>query len=182
MCNNCNAGVILHDLGLQFNSPTVNLFFYNDHFFKFCENLIYYLNQELYECKKPIYKPMTSYPICNLGTGDNIIELHFLHYRDFKEAKDSWERRKKRINLDNLYIMWTFFDKTDEKLLKRFDNLNFKNKVAFVEKEFPNYKSAFHIKGYENTGLGVLTEYIGISGKRKIDQFNYVKWFNTGEF
>lgn len=26
LCNNCNGGVISHDLGLRFNSPTVNLF------------------------------------------------------------------------------------------------------------------------------------------------------------
>lgn len=32
LCNNCNGGVICHDLGLQFRSPTVNLFFYSDHF------------------------------------------------------------------------------------------------------------------------------------------------------
>ena len=32
LCNNCNAGVITHDLGQQFCSPTVNLFFYEDHF------------------------------------------------------------------------------------------------------------------------------------------------------
>lgn len=27
LCNNCTGGMILHDLGLPFNSPTVNLFF-----------------------------------------------------------------------------------------------------------------------------------------------------------
>lgn len=32
LANNCNAGFIYHDLGLQFKSPTINLFFFKDHF------------------------------------------------------------------------------------------------------------------------------------------------------
>lgn len=175
LCNNCNGGTITHDLGLQFRSPTVNLFFYNDHFFKFCENLTYYLEQELVECKNPIHKPELEYPVCNLGD----LELHFLHYGSFEEAKSSWDRRAARINKENLFVMWTFFDRTDEDMLQRFDRLPQKNKVAFTEKEFPRYKSAFCIHGYDE-GLGVLTQFDGLRGRRKIDQFNYVKWFNEG--
>lgn len=37
--NNCTGGFIYHDLGLRFNSPTINLFFYKDHFFTFLEHL-----------------------------------------------------------------------------------------------------------------------------------------------
>lgn len=39
---NCIGGVLSHDLGLQFKSPTVNLFFRAEDFIKFCENLEYY--------------------------------------------------------------------------------------------------------------------------------------------
>lgn len=176
LCNNCNGGVILHDLGLQFRSPTVNLFFYGDHFFRFCENLDHYLAQELTICDQPRHTPETEYPICLLGD----LELHFLHYKTFAEAKEKWESRVKRINKENLFVMWSFFDSTDVELLARFDELPFKNKVAFTEKEFPEYNSAFCIDGYEN-GLGVLTLFDGLKGKRKIDRFDYVKWFNEGK-
>ena len=27
LCNNCTGGFILHDLGLRFDSPTINMFF-----------------------------------------------------------------------------------------------------------------------------------------------------------
>ena len=30
ICNNCLGGVVLHDLGLPFNTPTINLFFRTD--------------------------------------------------------------------------------------------------------------------------------------------------------
>lgn len=176
LCNNCNGGVITHDLGLQFRSPTVNMFFYGDHFFKFCERLEYYLEQELTLCREPIHKPDCEYPVCNLGD----LELHFLHYKDFAEAKETWTRRCQRINRENLFIMWTFFGGTDREQLARFDRLPFENKVAFTEKEFPEYKSAFCIHGHED-GLGVLTLFDGLCGNRVIDQFDYVSWFDQGK-
>lgn len=75
--------------------------------------------------------------------------------------------------------MMSCFDANDHKYLERFDNLPFKNKVIFVEKKFPEYATAFYITGYED-GLGVLSLFDGLTGKRKIDQFDYVKWFNEG--
>lgn len=175
LCNNCNGGILSHDLGLQFRSPTVNLFFYKDHFFRFCENLDFYLEQELILCENPQHKPEIEYPVCSLGD----LELHFMHYSSFAEAKEKWETRAKRINKENLFIMWTFFDPTDVKWLERFDRLPFQNKVAFTEKEFPEYPSAVYIPGYEE-GLGGLTFFDGLNGKRKIDRFDYISWFNKG--
>ena len=175
LCNNCNGGVISHDLGLQFQSPTVNLFFYLDHFFLFCENLDYYLEQELVICEAPQHKPETEYPVCLLGD----LELHFLHYSSFEEAKRKWESRVKRINKDNLFIMWSFYEPAEVELLERFEKLPYKNKVALTEREFPEYPSAFCVSGYEE-GLGGPTYFSGLNGKRKIDQFDYVSWFNNG--
>lgn len=172
LCNNCNGGILSHDLGLQFRSPTVNLFFYSDHFLRFCENLDHYLAQPLTLCREPRRKPDTDYPVCNLGD----LELHFLHYRSFEEAKEKWDARTARLDRENLFIMWTFFDPADEATLARFERLPFPNKVAFTEREFPQYPSAYCIRGYEK-GLGVLSVYEGL-GRRKIDQFDYVSWFN----
>lgn len=176
LCNNCNGGILCHDLGLQFRSPTVNLFFYSDHFFRFCEAFDYYIAQPLTLCENPLHKPEIDYPVCNLGD----LELHFLHYQSFDEAKQKWDTRTARLNRENLFVMWSFFDGTDEALLARFEALPFQNKVAFTEKEFPQYPSAFCIPGYED-GLGVLSLYDGLLGKRKIDRFDYVKWFNEGK-
>jgi uncharacterized protein (DUF1919 family) len=177
LCNNCNGGTVSHDLGLQFRSPTVNLFFYNDHFFRFCENFDYYIAQPLVLCENPIHQPEIEYPVCNLGD----LELHFLHYESFEQAKQKWDARTARINRDNIFVMWTFFDGTDERWLERFDKIPFENKVAFTEREFPQYKSAFCIHGFEEKDLGVLTLFDGLTGKRVIDQFDYVSWFNNGK-
>ena len=40
--SNCNGGIIYHDLGLPFNSPTINLSMDTDDFIKLVSNLKYY--------------------------------------------------------------------------------------------------------------------------------------------
>lgn len=175
LCNNCNGGIILNDLGLRFNTPTINMFFYHYDFFTFIENLDYYLGLELKENLTPKYIPEINYPIASLGD----LELHFMHYKNFKEAKLAWDRRKKRINKNDIFIMWTFFGETDESLFDRFDKLSYENKIAFVNREVPGYNSIYYIKGFEKeNGLGVITLFSGILGRRYIDQFDYIKWFN----
>ena len=175
LCNNCAGGILSHDLNLQFRSPTINLFFYYDHFYKFCENFDYYIAQPLTVCENPIHTPSCAYPVCNLGD----LELHFLHYSSFEEAKQKWDSRTARIDKDNIFVIWTFFDETDPKWAARFDKLPFKNKVAFTEKDFPEYPSLFRIRGVKEV-RGV-TEFNGLTGHRKIDQFDYIKWFNQGK-
>ena len=173
LCNNCTGGVICHDLGLQFKSPTVNLFFYADHFFRFCENFDYYIGQPLVLCEEPMHKPVRNYPVCNLGD----LELHFMHYASFEEAKQKWDSRKARLNRDNMFVMWTFVDEADPVLAARFQNLPFKNKVAFTEKAFPEHPDLFTIKG---TSEGLMN-YTGLLGRRGIDRFDIVSWFNKGK-
>jgi uncharacterized protein (DUF1919 family) len=44
IANNCNGGVISHDLGLRFMSPTVNLYFQFPDYIRFLQRLDYYLS------------------------------------------------------------------------------------------------------------------------------------------
>lgn len=179
--NNCTGGFIYHDLGLRFNSPTINLFFYKDHFFTFLEHLEEYLDSELKICNNPQHTPEIEYPVFNLGDGERLplIELHFLHYHDVAEAKAIWEKRSARVNLKNLFVVFAFCDDTDEAWLARFDAIPIKNKLALVNRPFPQYKSACYIPGYEDTGIGGSGDYVGLRGCRKYDAFDFVNWFNT---
>ena len=71
---------------------------------------------------------------------------------------------------------------TDEDL-KEFDELPYKNKIAFVHKEKPEIASTYYIKGFENEeSVGILSRYLNNhTGKRYYDDFDYVKWFNSGK-
>lgn len=47
IASNCNGGIIYHDLGLKFLSPTINLFFYPQDYLKFIMNLDHYVKAQL---------------------------------------------------------------------------------------------------------------------------------------
>lgn len=191
LCNNCNAGLILHDLNLKFNTPTINMYFSGTDFFDFVENLDYYLEQELILVKINKIDDKTIYPICKLKGNKNMkdLELHFLHYPSYQTAKEKWEIRKKRINKDNLYVMWTFMGEVDENgneyYYDRASHLPCKNKIIFVNHpvDSDTYPDFYYIKGFENQkGLGVLSTFQGMNGKKYYDQFDYVSWLNqTGD-
>ena len=48
--NNCAGGAIMHELGMEFRTPTINLQILPEQFPKFCKNLSYYLTSELNPC------------------------------------------------------------------------------------------------------------------------------------
>ena len=175
--SNCLGGVISHKLGLKFMSPTVNLFIEPSSFVKFCKNLTYYFEQPLVEKEWS-----GDYPIALC----NDIEIHGLHYRNFSELKDKWNERTKRVNFDNIFIFMIERDGCTYEDILEFDKLSYKNKVVFVSKEMPEIKSAIHIpKANEiiNGKMQVksLLRYRNILvGKRDIDIFDYIKFFNEG--
>lgn len=55
LCPNCIGGILFHDLGLKFQSPTVNIMMTQTDFVRFVLNLDYYLSQELSFFKKTGY-------------------------------------------------------------------------------------------------------------------------------
>lgn len=99
--SNCIGGVISHELGLRFESPTVNLFFYPDSYIEYISHLEEYSKKELIEIKGT--KDVT-YPIGQLGEEGKVV-IHFMHYQSFDEAKNKWIERTLRINFDNLYFI-----------------------------------------------------------------------------
>lgn len=187
LCNNCIGGFILHDLGVRFDTPTINMFFHNLDFFDFVEHFEYYIAQPLIQIPNPKYDPAApDYPVAILrGDGElKDLELHFLHYKNFDEANEKWETRKDRLHFDSLYVIFTFMGMDrDEKLYDRAQNIPIKNKVFFVnhpvdKEKYPNF---FYIKGFENQiGTGQLGEFMNLKGERYYDQFDYVKWLNEG--
>ena len=106
--NNCIAGIIYHNLGLKFFSPTINLYISGWDYILFVENLEDYLKCELIE-KKNSGK---DFPVGILLGGEiEDIEINFLHYKTFQQAEEAWNKRKQRVNFDNLFFIY-FIGKT----------------------------------------------------------------------
>lgn len=170
---NCVGAFILHDLNEPFNSPFVNLYLSPNDFVRYLQNIEFYQRQSLtfIQSEKP-------YPVAKLAD----LKVHFMHYRNSQEAEQKWLARSARMNLDNLFIMMT--DKDDAQGiayedLAAFDQLPFKNKVVFTRKPYPEFKSAFYIKGFEKQNqVGDLFTFSGWNGVKYYDQFDYVAWFN----
>lgn len=173
IASNCNGGIIYHDLGLKFNSPTINLSMDTDDFIKLVSNLKYYLEQEIYEIKDENY----DFPCGMLED----IKIRFNHYKTFEEAVDKWNERKKRINWDNIFIMAIDGDNATYDSLKNFEELPYENKVIFTHKKYPEFKSSYYISGFEDKeGVGVLIYFKKkFFIRRYLDEFDYVSFLNN---
>lgn len=170
--SNCNGAFILHDLGIRFNSPFVNLYMLPKDFLKMLHNLKRYMSLELVE----VVEDGISFPIGELED----IRIYFMHYSSFDEAKSKWEQRKDRINYDNLFVLFNDRDNCTYDDLRDFDVLPYKNKVAFTHKPYPELKSAVYIHGFENEDMvGDCFEFVpNRIGRKYYDDFDYVGWFN----
>jgi len=181
ICSNCLGGYIYHWLGLKFHSPFINLWMTNEDFIAMLEMG---LEKFLYLPIKEVKDSKEKYPV---GEIDGI-KIYFMHYKNFDEAVEAWNRRKERVDLDNVGILFSSF-KGDEDIIRRFDKLPYKNKVIFVE-EPSEYKSAYYIKGYKlykkimkklkpKMVPNLFKNQNCLTGKRFIDQFDYVSFINS---
>jgi uncharacterized protein (DUF1919 family) len=150
---NCWGGAVYEDLKLPYQSPTIGLFFYAPCYLELLKDLKTNINLALsfitaskYQ-EANIYRDKNyNYPIGVLG---DAIEIHFLHYKTEAEAKDKWERRRQRINWDNLFIACTDRDGMTEQLMTAFDELPYKNKVLFTGQLYTTIKSAHYLKAFK---------------------------------
>lgn len=171
-CNNCTAAFLLHDLGLRFNSPCVNLFMYEPDYLKFISDLKHYQG-----CELKFIKTNHNYPVAELDD----ITIYFMHYESEQEAENKWIQRFKRINYDNMFFILHQREKCTDEIIKQFDDLPYKNKVSFTCKPYPQYKSNFCIENNETNGyLDHLYTYKNrFTGKKHYDDFDFVEWFNN---
>lgn len=139
ICSNCFGGRIIQDIGMQYNSPTVGLFFVYPDYVEFIRKLRYYLteakitfpNKSRYENYNQLRIKRNNYPI---GLIDDKIEIHFLHYHSSEEALVKWVRRVKRINWDKLLVIGMDQNLCSESDIRDFDRLPIRNKVFFTHR------------------------------------------------
>lgn len=170
--NNCNGCVLLHELGVRYNSQFVNLFLYAEDYIAYLENFDYYNEQEIL-----FDHNWTEYPIGKLGN----LTVHFVHYKTEEEAIDKWNERKRRIDKENMFIIFTQQKGCDDSIVRRFDRLPFENKVIFTYRNYSDVLSAVCIDKYKNNPLGVhmfLDFESPFSIRRNYDVFDFISWFN----
>ncbi|MEG2061159.1 MAG: DUF1919 domain-containing protein [Alistipes sp.] len=180
LANNCVGVIILHDLRLQFNSPTINLFFpSDDEFITYLEYLPFYVKSQLEEWQMPDYSCPAGVLKGNTEQGGGIPDIHlcFLHYKTFADAKDKWVTRTARIHFDNIYIMMDAKKLTDE-LLAHFEKLPYANKQILTYGKQWNHPLVHTMQSIEKHVIGKILWFKGLSGRRYLDEFDFVSFLN----
>ena len=172
----CVGGMLAHELGIRFDSPTVNLYFSSNDFVKFCRDIKFYLSEPITEDKDTD----KNFPVGLIGSDEKMIRIYFMHYDNFQQAKEKWYERASRINWDNLFFIMT--DRGDEKTMKEFDSLPYKHKALLTCRNLGELSSAVKLDVKSPNGLGapeVFAYKSVFSIWRAIDDWDYVSFFNS---
>ncbi len=177
LATSCMGGILYHDIGKPFDSPTINLTIAGMDFIKLCNNPEFYMNQI------PTLREVSSqgYPIADVAG----LRVNGVHYKDIEDFKDKWLRRCKRFLENNdaeiLVIASDAQIRTEEEI-EAFRALPYRKVCFTVKKDLP-YEEFVYVSGYEGQDtVGDLTRYRGIMGKRVFEKyFDFVKWINEGQ-
>ncbi len=152
--NNCWAGRVYQYLDMPYLSPTVGLYFFAKDYLKFIENIEYYLGLELQfisaeESKYASIIKARKQEDVPIGLLDDV-EMVFLHYSSKEEAKEKWDRRKARVNFDNLIFKFSKMNLCTEEDMKRFDENPAKHKILLNNRKKTLYSSEVFWAGEGN--------------------------------
>ena len=139
---NCIGGVFYHDLGMQFLSPTVNLFIKACDFSRFVLNLRTYLDMELE------MHWLEKYPIGILGD----ITIYFQHYSSCSEAKAVWEKRVARINWDKILVLSTDHEGFNKETYQIWKQIPYPKVLFTAQEEFKDDEAVVYFPEYKSAG------------------------------
>lgn len=106
------------------------------------------------------------------------IELNFMHYESFEEARQCWEKRKARINYDNLVVIGISSKDTPEEYYEEFEKIPYA-KVILSQELVPQHKNAVYVNGFDSIKTNQLLDFKSFfSGERYLDAWDYVTWLN----
>lgn len=139
--NNCMGGVMYHRHNMPITTPTVKLEIMPEDYAKFCTNIHHYMDVEVMEYpelseedKAKMIRMYDKIPETYFFGKIDDIMIAFAHYDSFECAKRLWDRRRKRIEWDNLaYVMHMHYQgRGYEKEVQEFLDLNLPHSAAFT--------------------------------------------------
>lgn len=177
ICNNCFGGVVYHNLGLRFNSPTIDLFMSTKDFLSFTQNLKGYLSAELVE----VNDTSVNYPVGQLTYKEKTITILFMHYKNFKCAQEKWNTRKKRVDFSNIYIIYSSKNTSDDEAIA-LEKLKYKHKLFIMNKNPANSNNVVIPDVFKDEGFlsGDILKYKSpFSLQRYMDDIDYINFLNS---
>lgn len=121
---------------MEFFSPTINLFIKEPDFVRFVLNLKKYL-----QCELEIWWE-EEYPVGKIGD----VYIYFMHYNSCKEAKEAWERRKKRINFDKILVLATDRNGFTDQMYEKWKEIPYNKLLFSVNEKFASKDTILYKK------------------------------------
>lgn len=172
---NCYAGIIYHRLGLEYTSPTINLLFpVKKQYLRFVSNLEYYLEKDLVFINDPMYP-------CPVAILEDV-KIIFNHYDSIEQAEAAWNRRKKRVNYSNIFIIFDDIADAEYQDLLDFNSIQCAGKIILTAKKYENIPNTIQISKYKrNESMKPYLMDINLwTGKNAADKdFDFVNWLNS---
>lgn len=179
----CWGSSLYQELGIEYNMPFVGLFFYTPCYITLLQDFENLLGQEIIFVGQSKYEEANQYrsskkhfyPIGLLGK--NEVEIHFLHYENEAEAREKWNRRKARMNMQRLLVALSDRNLCAMEHLLTFERLPYHQKVIFTANSHPEISSSVWIKEFAGQ------EFIGNIYTRRASYrpyFDAANWLNGG--
>lgn len=146
LSDDCWGGLIYYRLGLKLTTPFINILIYPDSYARFIQDPIYYLSQPLVMEREGDFRNNLP-PIGSLGSKGEVL-LNFVHTPTFEEAAVLWNKRKERINYNNLFVKMGFnVDEKSKEYLEIFAHVPY-SKVCFYSGE-TDKEDVLYLKRFE---------------------------------
>lgn len=177
--NNCIAGLLYHDLGLEFKTPIINMFIKANDYIRLLNDFEFYIDNELNELENND----KDYPIGTIGKDEIMITLHFLHFKDFNQARIKWESRKKKICKDNMFILAEYLPEEgwSNTVLSDFEKIPYNRKKVVISMSLKdeistNSKNIIYVEGSNFANWKKKTWKIWEKG---YDDCKIIDWINS---
>lgn len=174
--NNCTGGAVMHELGMEFKTPTINLQILPEEYPGFCNYFKQYMAYDLTEYtdiqprhREYLTKMFGEIPDMPFGLLGDII-VCFQHYGTFAEARDKWNERKAKIDYDHIgYIFHARGEEYKSEAIA-FNTLNIPNKLILTQNFSTDGGVRFDGEGFE-----------AVNNKLRIVQiYDYKTWIENG--
>ena len=131
--DNCWGGRVYDKFGIKYLTPTIGLSLSNFDFIKFLNNYDNYCKYDLIPIVDLQQKVNNEWGIYDCMLGD--IQIKFRHYRNVNDAINKWNRRKERIQNDNIIVKMSYYENNEinYKLIEDLIRLPYK-KILFTNK------------------------------------------------
>lgn len=153
------------------------MFMSNKDFVCFCMHLDHFLAQDL-----EFIPTEFAFPVATLPGNEAVlpITLYFNHAKEPKNARKDWDRRKSRINRNNLFLIMYNLDNVKLETIQQLEQVQCRNKVILTAQPLPEIPWSLQIKPTPHRANNYTYLDKDMLGRTTFEKhFDFVSWLNT---